>query len=106
MSETTIPKAITFSINLDKIDKNEIIQGEKGRYLKLRLSNTPNSEYGYDYLCAQQVSKEAREAGKDGNILGNGNAWDIQLGSPNVNKRQDNGQPAAQQASSNDDLPF
>lgn len=105
MSETTIPKAITFSINLDKIDKTEIIQGEKGRYLKLRLSNTPTSQYGYDYLCAQQVSKESRAAGKDGEILGNGNAWDVTEGRPNTTKQQE-GQPAAQPSSSTDDLPF
>lgn len=105
MSETTIPKAITFSINLDKIDKTEIIQGEKGRYLKLRLSNTPTSQYGYDYLCAQQVSKESRAAGKDGEILGNGNAWDVLEGRCNANKEKE-AKAVAQPVSSNDDLPF
>jgi hypothetical protein len=57
---------ISFSINVDRIDKSKFIKGKKGRYLNLVLWETPESEYG-DYLVKQQG-----ERGEKLPILGNG----------------------------------
>ena len=64
---------ITLSINLDKIEDKHIYQGKKGRYLNLTvLENDFRDDYGNDYMVVQGVSKEARDKGDRGPILGNG----------------------------------
>jgi len=64
---------ITISINLDKIEDKHIYIGKKGRYLNLTvLENDYRDDYGNDYMVAQGVSKEARDKGERGPILGNG----------------------------------
>ncbi len=61
---------ISASINVSNIDKSKLYQGKKGQYLNVTLIATPTSEYG-DYMVVQDVSKEEREAGIKGAILGN-----------------------------------
>lgn len=77
-----IPQAISLSINLDMIDKNQIIEGKKGRYINIRLVNTPDNQYGYDYFVAQDIPKELREQGLRGPILGNARAYGLDQGQP------------------------
>ena len=62
---------ISLSINVSLIDKERLFQGKKGQYLDCVLIETPNSEYG-DYMVVESISKEEREAGNKGTILGNG----------------------------------
>ena len=62
---------ITLNIDVMKIDKERLYKGKKGTYLDAVLIETPNSEYG-DYMIVQSISKEERDAGKKGEILGNG----------------------------------
>jgi hypothetical protein len=62
---------ITISINLEAVEKSRIFEGKKGRYLDMVLIETPNSPHN-DYMVVQSVSKEEREQGIKGNILGNG----------------------------------
>lgn len=101
MSDTNhIPKAINASINLDMIDKSQIIQGKKGRYLPIRLVNTPDSPYGDDYFIAQDIPKEMREQGLRGPILGNGKAWGVGEG------KQAKKEERPETIGSSDDLPF
>ena len=61
---------ISISINVNKIDKSRLFKGAKGTYLDMVLIETPNSEYG-DYMVVESVSKEEREQGVKGTILGN-----------------------------------
>lgn len=61
---------ITGKIDVTKIDKDRLFKGEKGTYLDIVLIETPKSEYG-DYMIVQSVTKEEREAGQRGEILGN-----------------------------------
>ena len=61
---------ITAKINVNNIDKKRLFKGEKGVYLNIILIPTPNSEYG-DYMIKEELSKEQRENGEEGNILGN-----------------------------------
>lgn len=62
---------ITVSIDVTKIDKQKLYVGKKGTYLNAVLIETPNSEYG-DYMVKENISKEDRERGIEGAILGNG----------------------------------
>jgi len=61
---------IAIQIDVKKIDKSRLFEGKKGTYLDVILIETPNSDYG-DYMAVEQISKEEREAGKKGTILGN-----------------------------------
>lgn len=62
---------ITAKINCSAIEKARLFKGEKGTYLDIILIDTPNGKYG-DYMIVQAVSKEEREKGIKGAILGNG----------------------------------
>lgn len=88
---------ITAKIDVTKIDKTRLFKGEKGTYLDLVLIETPNSEYA-DYMICESVTKEEREAGKKGNILGN--ATDRSKGSGGSSA------PASAPAAEGQDIPF
>lgn len=62
------------SINLDKIDMNRVRQDSKGngRFIDLVEIDTPNDKYGNDFMVVQSVTKEERENGVKGPIIGNG----------------------------------
>lgn len=62
---------ISISINVELIDKQRLFDGKKGTYLDCVLIETPNSEHN-DYMVVESISKEEREAGNKGTILGNG----------------------------------
>lgn len=66
-------KPITLKIDVTKIDKSLLYKGEKGTYLNVAVF--PNKEgvgkFGDTHYCVQEVSKEEREAGKKGPIIGN-----------------------------------
>ena len=63
---------ISVSIDVNKIDKEYIAQGKKGRYLYLSLKDGIPSEYGHEFTVFQDYGKEARLAGKVSPIIGNG----------------------------------
>lgn len=62
---------ISLKIDVSKIDKSRLFQGTKGTYLDAVLIETPNNQYGDDYMIVESVSKEEREQGVKGAILGN-----------------------------------
>jgi hypothetical protein len=99
----TIPKAINASINLKMIDKSQILEGKKGSYINIRLVNTPDSEYGYDYMVTQDIPKELRDQGLKGPILGNGRGYDYDQGKPSQKEAQAEVSAAPRVS---DDLPF
>ncbi len=61
---------ITLNINVSLINKDRLFSGKKGKYLDAVLIETPNSDFG-DYMIVESISKEEREAGAKGTILGN-----------------------------------
>lgn len=63
-------KIMQARIDVSKIDKSKLYNGKKGIYLDVVLIPTPNSHYA-DFMIVQSVSKEDREKGIKGNILGN-----------------------------------
>lgn len=63
---------IKLSINVDLIDQARLYKGKKGRYLDAVLFlNEETDQYGNDGFIAQSVTKEEREAGGRGPIIGN-----------------------------------
>ena len=66
---------IRVSINIDvsKIDKSRLVKGKKGTYLDLTtmIDTDQQDQYGNNGFIAQAVSKEERQGGTKGNILGN-----------------------------------
>jgi hypothetical protein len=63
---------ITGRIDLNKLDKAKVFEGRNGaQYIDVALIETPHSKYDQDYMIVQSVSKEERQAGKRGPILGN-----------------------------------
>ena len=97
---------ITFSIDLTKIDKTRIKDvvrkdGTTAKFLNLvMMTNEQADQYGNDGFIAESVSKEEKEQGKKGAILGNCKI----LGKPQAQASA----PPQNTASANvvDDLPF
>ena len=85
------------SINVEKIDKKRLYKGDKGTYLNFSVvvRDEPD-QFGNDGFVAEDISKEERESGQKGTILGNVRK---------VEKRQTE-QPDPQPAQQDDDLPF
>jgi hypothetical protein len=63
---------IKIKVDVTKLRKELFFKGAKGTYADLVLIETPDSQYGDDYRVVQDVSKEARERGEKGPIVGNG----------------------------------
>ena len=64
---------IAAKLNVSKIDKSALFKGEKGVYLDLALFDNKNGQddHGNDGFVVQSLSKERREAGEKGPIIGN-----------------------------------
>jgi hypothetical protein len=62
---------IIAKVNCSKIDKTKLFKGKSGTYLDLILIESDNDKYDNDYMVCQGVSKEDREKGIKGAILGN-----------------------------------
>jgi len=92
-------KLIAIKIDVSKIDKERLFQGKKGSYLDATVFlNDEEGQYGDNGMITQSVSKEEREAGVKGNILGNVKI----LGEFGDN----NSKPSAQAPAPMDDIPF
>lgn len=61
---------ISVSIDYDKIDKTRLFKGKKGTYLDLVLIER-DDQYGNNYMVVESISKEEREQGIKGRVLGN-----------------------------------
>lgn len=60
---------IKLNINVAKIDKSKLFKGEKGTYLNAVLKDHPD-DYGNDGFIAMDTTKEERESGVRGEIIG------------------------------------
>ena len=92
--------AIQLKIDVSKISKPDLYQGKKGVYLDAILweNRDGQSQYGDDGFIVQDVSKEAREAGQKGPIIGN---WrDIDTGA------RKGAAPAAKPQETEEEIPF
>lgn len=95
---------IKLSIDLKKIDQSKCRSHPNGaKYCDLVLIESPQNRFGNDYMVVQGVSKEDRDAGVKGAILGNGKNFET--------KRPANPQPPRKTAKpappeSDDSVPF
>lgn len=109
----TIPKNLTGSIDLNKIDEKYIVKGKDGaRYVDLKFVNTPENQYGNDYFISQGLPKAVRDEVKASGgeypktpILGNGNAYQCMDGQSNEGSK-DSGGPAKAPEQQANDMPF
>ena len=64
---------IVLKIDVTKIDKNHLFVGKSGKYLDCILNENKDGvdQYGNIGFIAQSVSKEAKEKGERGPIIGN-----------------------------------
>jgi len=58
-------------IDVTKIEKARLFKGAKGTYLDCIMIESKGSQYGDTHMIAQSVSKEEREKGVRGPIIGN-----------------------------------
>ena len=92
-------KLIAIKIDVTKYDEARLYQGAKGKYLDSTVFlSDEQGQYGDNGMITQSVSKEEREAGVKGNILGNVKI----LGEFGDN----NSKPSAQAPAPMDDIPF
>lgn len=65
---------IACKINVSVIDKARLFKGQRGTYLDILIMENKGGtdQYGNDYMIVQSVTKEEREKGIKGAILGNG----------------------------------
>lgn len=64
---------ITAKLNVSKIDKAHLFAGKNGKYLDIVLfqNKAGVDQYGNDGFVTQGISKEARDRGEKGAIIGN-----------------------------------
>jgi len=89
---------ISIKLDVSKIDKSRLFKGDKGTYLDLTtfIDLDQQDQYGNNGFIAQSVTKEERERGEQGAILGNSKVF-----------YKEGGQQQAQPVSDfDDDIPF
>lgn len=65
-------KLISLSIDVDKLDVKRLYKGKKGKYLSATLFLKEEvDQYGNNGFIVESITKEEREAGKKGTIIGN-----------------------------------
>lgn len=98
---------ISIKVDVTKIDKARLHKGEKGTYLDMTtFIDTDNpGQYGDHGFITQDVTKEERETGVKGNILGNCKVF-FQEQSPNGNTPPPMPAAPMPQDEPIDDVPF
>lgn len=89
------------NINVAKIDKSEIHVGAKGKYIDILFFDNRDGtdEYGNDGFVVQGISKERRDEGDRGPIIGNWKESQPPQNQPNAQEQPSEGQVE-------DDIPF
>lgn len=65
-------KLISLSIDVSKIDAKRLYKGKKGQYLSATLFLKEEvDQYGNNGFIVESITKEERESGQKGTILGN-----------------------------------
>ncbi len=74
--------ALALKINLSQIDMARAFQGKKGQYLDATIFVEMDEldQYGNSGMITQDVSKEEKQQGVKGNILGNGKVFWVENG--------------------------
>ena len=92
---------ISVRINVSRIEKARLYAGKNGKYLDILLMRKREvDQYGNDYMVVQSVSKEERQQGVKGPILGDAKTLGGQS-QPKQAKVKVDGEPETE-----DDVPF
>lgn len=96
---------VSLKIDVSKIDKARLFKGNKGTYLDATVfvDVEQADQYGNHGMITQDVSKEERQQGVRGEILGNCKVFYKDDNSPIAVPQ---GQPAAPSFEEDQDLPF
>lgn len=101
---------VSLKIDVTKIEKDRLHKGAKGTYLDATvfLDLSEKDKYGQSGMIAQSVSKEERDSGVKGAILGNGTIFYAEgIDMPRDGAAQPAPQPAAPQNDiPSEDIPF
>lgn len=87
---------VSLKIDVSKIDKNRLFSGQKGTYLDATVFIDVDQldQYGNSGMITQDVSKEEKQQGVKGNILGNCKVfWNDGGNQPQQQQSQGWGQP-------------
>ena len=93
--------ALSLKINVSQIDKARLFAGQKGKYLDATIFVDLDNldEYGNSGMITQDVSKEEKQQGVKGNILGNAKIfWSEGVNMPQAKQQQAPQQGYQQQA--------
>jgi len=92
-------------IDVTKISKEDLFKGEKGTYLDIAIFvNDADDQYGNRGMIVQDISKEKREAGERGAILGNIKIFEKRINQSNSEPADDNFE--GEQVGDDDSIPF
>jgi hypothetical protein len=70
--KTNMQKLISLNIDVSKIDAKRLYKGKKGQYLSATLFLKEEvDQYGNNGFIVESITKEEREQGKKGTIIGN-----------------------------------
>lgn len=96
---------VSISINMDKIEEFRLFKGKKGTYLNMTTFIDVDNKDQYDNngFISQDVSKEERNRGVKGPILGNCKVF-YNDSEPSLQQQVDSG--AVQSSDFDDDIPF
>jgi len=97
-------RIVGIKIDVTKIDKARLFKGQKGQYLNATIYlDDDKDQYDNNGMITQDVSKEERESGVRGEILGNAAIRWVGEATPSQNTQQNTQQaePVAE-----DDIPF
>lgn len=74
--------ALSLKINVSQIDKARLFKGQKGQYLDMTIFVDLDQldQYGNSGMITQDVSKDEKQQGVKGNILGNGKVFWVENG--------------------------
>ena len=100
---------VSFNIDVKKIDKARLHVGEKGTYLNMTgfIDLDEKDQYGNSGFVSQDVSKEERESGVLGVILGNSKVfWRDQQQAPVQQQAPQQGGQQAPEFDASDEIPF
>ena len=101
---------VSFKLDVTKIDKARLFKGQKGTYLDFTafIDLDEVDQYGNSCFIAQDVTKEEKDQGVKGVILGNGKIFWREGGQQQQPQQQQAPQAQAQPMSNDfdSDVPF
>jgi len=99
---------VTLKINVKEIDKARLFNGQKGIYLDATvfIDLDQLDQYGNSGMITQDVSKEERDQGVRGNILGNAQVFWKDSGQPPQKQSQTEPANTGRASDYDEDVPF